>query len=1202
MGNFTFNPFTGNFDITNLSLYDSRYLKLDASNDPLTGQLEISYTQTSATVSTTNAMLLLDNVSAVGQNMIVSATAGVARCGWRFDYVGNINYHAPGSQGHQFYDALNGTGKALSIKNGKLLVNATAGFGSVCTYGTLQNQGDLHTYRLNIGGNQNINFDNNETVRIVGYNTLYPTVKMYGDVLDTNSVDMMANMGGMGYFSLTANGKDILVNAGSNQDIYLEYEGFSVGNVIIGADTLPRDYDAKLQVRGIKTATQYTVNDPNSFTATIAGYNEYYAYDVTCLTLTQETQSTTTVETELYDNGSYVQYDGSGNYIDDSQDYTVWAYTVAPDSTYVYASNSVSFRLSDYSSNSYYNVIQWYDMSPSNVSGYYLEVYDAYNDDYLYTDVGNTSSTTDNRDWSGGGSPSVFSPYTYPSDAYIEPYSARDYSVWSYSDDTGTRFYSAIPATVGISDTTGSYSVNNLAWNDMNASGYIVEVQIDACTRYYIDLGNSAQLRDNGDYSGWGVGTFDATPQSPQSTWVGGFQNIDVYCNVIAYRTVDSLLFYSSVDGASSSVGNYDDHPFEVLLEWASVTNADGYIIVGTDNFVDYYYLDVGSATDFTVNGDWSGQGFYWQEGFPEFSPVSPQYGAEEYKDIVKFYNDDYASALIGNTFIDGSGNLFHKKYSQFGSDDRAAYFDSNWYTTFIGYSPYGYTGRMKNTDPAGNAMFKVENYDNSFSALYGVAYNGGDGYAYIDASDADGNMQVRALSNSVLTTFIAGQVGVGTTAPTRTLNLAGSGSGVSVPTLMLEKTDAATDEKKWYFLVEDDGLYWGAVNDAESSGTNYSKIYRTGNSVTRWDLMWNVGNTATMTVLSSGNVGINVAAPNAKLHVSDSSFPVANLSRTTSQTNDFASAIAIDRKSSGDITSGFGTGFAFTVSDTGVTNSIVAGIGGIRTSADNTGDLVLRTYTSGTGTTKLRILSSGEVGINQESPTEKLEVGGNIFANSDTNKVLLGAGKDMSIYYDGTYGQIDTSLIGASDLRVTCGTQKTIELQNVVYRDVFFPQGSPKATGAGNPTKVTWIGNQEGYSYAVNDVNTFDPQEYDHMGKVGAPVVWHVHWVSRTNVAATRGVKWELEWTWALPSGVFVSAVTQSAEFTVPANTTANTHYLTDIYTYTPTNVTPGSMFSVRLKRITAAGTAPANDPVVLGVHFHYQVDTMGTRQVAIK
>ena len=72
------------------------------------------------------------------------------------------------------------------------------------------------------------------------------------------------------------------------------------------------------------------------------------------------------------------------------------------------------------------------------------------------------------------------------------------------------------------------------------------------------------------------------------------------------------------------------------------------------------------------------------------------------------------------------------------------------------------------------------------------------------------------------------------------------------------------------------------------------------------------------------------------------------------------------------------------------------------------------------------------------------------------------------------------------------------------------------------------------------------------------------------------------------------------SAEFVIPANTPANTHFAEDVATFT-TSAIAGQMF-VRLTRIAAAGTAPANDPVVIGVHYHYELDTVGSRSISSK
>lgn len=168
------------------------------------------------------------------------------------------------------------------------------------------------------------------------------------------------------------------------------------------------------------------------------------------------------------------------------------------------------------------------------------------------------------------------------------------------------------------------------------------------------------------------------------------------------------------------------------------------------------------------------------------------------------------------------------------------------------------------------------------------------------------------------------------------------------------------------------------------------------------------------------------------------------------------------------------------------------------------------------------------------------------------------------------------------------------------VWKDVFFPMAPPKTTGAGNPTLTTWLGNLRGYTFAVNDVHDFDPQEFAHDGKEGSAGTFHIHFVSRTNVAATRAVKYQIEYSQANRNGVFPAPTTVSAEIVIPANTPVNTHIAEDIATFTTGDIA-GQMF-VRLTRIAAAGTAPATDPVVIGVHYHYQVDTVGSREIFSK
>jgi len=171
-------------------------------------------------------------------------------------------------------------------------------------------------------------------------------------------------------------------------------------------------------------------------------------------------------------------------------------------------------------------------------------------------------------------------------------------------------------------------------------------------------------------------------------------------------------------------------------------------------------------------------------------------------------------------------------------------------------------------------------------------------------------------------------------------------------------------------------------------------------------------------------------------------------------------------------------------------------------------------------------------------------------------------------------------------------------------YTDIFFPHGMPKLTGLGNPTLVTYLGNLRGYEYAVNDAHDFDPQEYYHQCVVGGPVIWHLHWLSRTNVAAVRTVKWELERSIVSPGGVEVVISPNAViEIVIPANTPANTQFVTDIVTDTVANIGPAWIFSARIKRIASSGTEPATSPIVKALHAHVKIDTpQGSRDVWTK
>ena len=168
------------------------------------------------------------------------------------------------------------------------------------------------------------------------------------------------------------------------------------------------------------------------------------------------------------------------------------------------------------------------------------------------------------------------------------------------------------------------------------------------------------------------------------------------------------------------------------------------------------------------------------------------------------------------------------------------------------------------------------------------------------------------------------------------------------------------------------------------------------------------------------------------------------------------------------------------------------------------------------------------------------------------------------------------------------------------VWKDIKFPMAPPKTTGAGNPTLTTYNGNMRGYSFAVNDVHDFNPEEIDHDAKIGSTATFHVHWLSRSNDVNDRGVKWQLEYAIEPTSGALPAPTTVSAEATVPLGTAVNTPYSTNMATF----VIPGiaKLAYLRITRIASAGTAPTTDPILSATHFHYELDTVGSRQITTK
>jgi len=222
----------------------------------------------------------------------------------------------------------------------------------------------------------------------------------------------------------------------------------------------------------------------------------------------------------------------------------------------------------------------------------------------------------------------------------------------------------------------------------------------------------------------------------------------------------------------------------------------------------------------------------------------------------------------------------------------------------------------------------------------------------------------------------------------------------------------------------------------------------------------------------------------------------------------------------------------------------------------------------------------------------------------SDTNGLVLGATQAMSAIYNGTAGVINTSLIAPSDLDITCGANKTIELQNTVTEDLQFTIHTGKVPAANYPTREAFSTNTGAYAFSVDDYIDCESNEIPHFWKEATTGHLHLHFSNKTiqNTGADRFVKFTIWLTMSDMDEVFAET-SYTAEFTIPTATAALTHLYLDMGDIDFSTYKIGAQIVPRVKRIAATGgTEYADDVYIHQVGIHLEKDTMGSRNELTK
>ena len=219
-------------------------------------------------------------------------------------------------------------------------------------------------------------------------------------------------------------------------------------------------------------------------------------------------------------------------------------------------------------------------------------------------------------------------------------------------------------------------------------------------------------------------------------------------------------------------------------------------------------------------------------------------------------------------------------------------------------------------------------------------------------------------------------------------------------------------------------------------------------------------------------------------------------------------------------------------------------------------------------------------------------------------------------VRFDGTDGKVlqNSALLlddsgnlskSTNDLKLDCGTNKTLELIQPVWDDLRTPINSSLRVSGKQPTETVYRGGIV-YSFSkISDNQIAFNVQLPHKYKLGTDIEFHIHYILPTagSGGGAENVKWDFTYSWADIGDAIPAKTTVNTTLDMQSKL-ADTHYLGEIAATIVGSGTGGvsSMLICSLTRDVSVANNYNDVVYMIEVDFHYQINTLGSRQESIK